>query len=171
MPVCSKLEDEARIQRATVAENLPLAVNCDTAVRSSLDRARSFDVAAGQELHPGGEDRGLIARVGRLAIDCPRSAGYYGGVAAAVGLGLIDPPLGLFIAAVPFLKMLNHDSAPRAARMVGQFFEGMAKPVGGDGEGTIVLVDGERTTKPQRRRTRARRPRQTPVRSRQGDLL
>ena len=40
-------------------------------------------------------------QVGTVEVDVPRSVGYFGGLAAAVGLGIIDPPLALFIAAVP----------------------------------------------------------------------
>lgn len=84
-------------------------------------------------------DRGLTARVGPLQVDVPRSAGYFGGVALAVGAGLIEPPLGLFIASIPFFKMLNRPSAPRPARWVGQLLDGMSKPVGGASEGTVEL--------------------------------
>ena len=82
----------------------------------------------------------LVSRVGALEIDWPRSLGYFGGVAAAVGIGLIEPPLGLFIAAVPFLKMLDLPRLPNRARFVTQVFEGVAKPVGGDSEGTVRIV-------------------------------
>lgn len=40
-------------------------------------------------------------------MDWPRSLGYFGGTGLAVATGLIDPPLGLFIATVPFLRMLD----------------------------------------------------------------
>ncbi len=85
-------------------------------------------------------ERGLTSRIGRVEIDWPRTAGYYGGIGIAVACGLIDPPLGLFIAAVPFLKMLNRPDASRASRLTGQLLDGAAQPVGGDGKGTITLV-------------------------------
>lgn len=85
-------------------------------------------------------DRGLTSRIGRVEIDWPRTAGYYGGIGIAVACGLIDPPLGLFIAAIPFLKMLNRPDASRASRLTGQLLDGAAQPVGGDGKGTITLV-------------------------------
>jgi hypothetical protein len=47
------------------------------------------------------------------------------------GAGLIEPSLGLFIAAVPFLKMLGLPRLPNRARFVAQVLEGAAKPVGG----------------------------------------
>jgi hypothetical protein len=73
-------------------------------------------------------------------MDWPRSIGYFGGIGIAVAAGIIDPPLGLFIAAVPFLKMLDLPRLPNLPRFVGQVFEGVAKPVGGDSEGTIRVV-------------------------------
>jgi hypothetical protein len=82
-------------------------------------------------------DTGLVIQVGSLDIDIPRSAGYYGGVVLAVAVGLIDPPLGLFIAAVPLLKMLTNARFPTSVRFIGQFLEGSAMPVGGDAEGTV----------------------------------
>ena len=85
-------------------------------------------------------DEGLVFRLGWLEVDLPRSLGFFGGIGLAVCAGLIDPPLGLAIAAVPAVKMLNVARAPRPSRFVGQVFEGMALPIGGDSEGTIRLV-------------------------------
>ena len=86
-------------------------------------------------------DQGMVLELGPLRIDVPRSVGFYGGIAAAVGLGLIDPPLGLFIACVPLMKMATNSRAPQLVQWVGQIFDGMAKPLGGDSEGTIRLAD------------------------------
>jgi hypothetical protein len=94
----------------------------------------------------GADNEALVSRIGPLEIDWPRSLGYFGGIALAVGLELIDPPIGLFIAAVPFLKMLNLSRAEFPPRFVGHFLEGMAKPVGGDSEGTIRFVTPEGAT-------------------------
>jgi hypothetical protein len=84
-------------------------------------------------------DQALVSRFGPFEIDWPRSFGYFGGAALAVGVGLIDPPVGLFIAAVPFLKMLNLPRAPTPTKFIGQVIEGMAKPVGGDSQGTVRI--------------------------------
>lgn len=62
----------------------------------------------------------LEIRVGRVEVDVPRSVGYFGGLAAAVGLGLVEPPLALFIAAVPAFKVLTNSAFPRAVRFVGE---------------------------------------------------
>jgi hypothetical protein len=86
------------------------------------------------------EDADLIARVGPLEVDWPRTAGYYGGVALAVALGMIEWPLALFLASIPLVKLLNRRDLPRRVRTVVQVFEGMAKPVGGDAEGTMQLT-------------------------------
>jgi hypothetical protein len=92
----------------------------------------------GRAVEPSGSE--MVGRIGPVEVDWPRSLGFFGGVALAVGVGLIEPPLGLFIAAVPFLKMLKADALPAPGQFVGRIFEGMAKPVGGDGEGTIRLA-------------------------------
>jgi hypothetical protein len=92
---------------------------------------------------PTSDDPGLISRIGALEIDWPRSLGYFGGIALAVGVGVIDPPLGLFIAAVPFIKMLDLPRLQNRVRFVAQVLEGVAKPVSGDSQGTIRIVTAE----------------------------
>lgn len=82
----------------------------------------------------------LVARIGSLELDIPRSIGYFGGIGVAVTAGLIDPPLGLFIAAIPFIKMADLPGLPSMPRFLAQIFEGVAKPVGGDSEGTIRIT-------------------------------
>jgi len=85
----------------------------------------------------------LVGHVGPLEIDWPRSLGFFGGIGLAVGIGLIDPPLAVFIAAVPFIKMLDLPRLPTPARVVAEVFEGVAKPVGGDSQGTVRLVSAK----------------------------
>jgi hypothetical protein len=87
-----------------------------------------------------GRDEAITSRMGPVEIDWPRSLGYFGGIALAVGLELIDPPIGLFIAAIPFLKMLNLSKIEFPPRFLGHVVEGMAKPLGGDSQGTIRFV-------------------------------
>lgn len=82
----------------------------------------------------------LVSRLGPVEIDWPRSVGFFGGIGLAVGVGIIDPPLGLFIAAVPFIKMLDLPRLPGPSRFIAQVFEGISKPVGGDSEGTVRIV-------------------------------
>ena len=98
--------------------------------------------AAAQPDNGKSNEPGLVSRIGPIEIDWPRSLGYFGGIALAVGLELIDPPIGLFIAAVPFLKMFDASRAPAPSRFLGQIFEGVAKPVGGDTEGTVRVSSG-----------------------------
>lgn len=83
----------------------------------------------------------LEVQVGTLEVDVPRSVGYFGGLVAAVGLGLIEPPLALFIAAVPAFKALTNTSLPWSVRIIGEVLEGAAKPLGSDAEGVIQLRD------------------------------
>jgi len=102
------------------------------------------NTAARAIARPGSKDEpGLVSRVGPVEIDWPRSLGYFGGTAVAVAAGLIEPPLGLFIAAVPFLKMLDLPDLPNRFRFIAQVFEGVAKPVGGDSQGTVRMVTPE----------------------------
>jgi hypothetical protein len=93
------------------------------------------------EIRFGAPGNVLEIQVGTLEIDVPRSVGYFGGLAAAVGLGLIEPPLAVFIAAVPVFKALTNTALPRAVRVVGEVLEGAAKPVGSDAEGVVQLKD------------------------------
>src|SRR5438552_4535476 len=86
------------------------------------------------------QQQGMTSRIGPLEIDWPRTIGYYGGIGLAIAFELIEPPLALFIAAIPLLKMLNHPKASRPTRFVGQLLEGVAKPVGGSSEATIQLT-------------------------------
>lgn len=84
-------------------------------------------------------DRGLTSQIGPVEIDWPRTVGYYGGISLAVAFGVIEPPLGLFIAAIPLFKMLNRPKAALPTRFLAQLMDGAAKPVGGSGESTIRL--------------------------------
>lgn len=87
------------------------------------------------------ESKGFESRIGPLEVNWPQTLGYYGGIALAVAFEMIEPPVGLFIAAVPLLKMLSRPKAPQSVRIVSQIFEGAAKPVGGDAESTFRVVD------------------------------
>lgn len=86
-------------------------------------------------------EQGLVLQLGGVRVDVPRSLGFYGGVAAAVAAGLIEPPLGVFIACVPLMKFTTNSRAPQAVQWLGQVLDGIAKPVGGDAQGTIRLAD------------------------------
>lgn len=85
-------------------------------------------------------DRGLTSRIGPVEVNWPRTVGYYGGLALAVSFGMIEPPFGAFIAAVPFLKMLNRPKASHPIRLVSQVVDGAAQPIGGDGDYSIRLI-------------------------------
>jgi hypothetical protein len=58
------------------------------------------------------DNAGINVQVGPLRVDVPRTAGYYGGVAAALALGLIDWPVAVFIGAVPAIKLLQRGDLP-----------------------------------------------------------
>ena len=110
------------------------------------------------------EDEGLTARIGPIEIDWPKALGYFGGVWLAVTYEVITPPLGLFIAAIPFLKLLKRPDRPWPLRIASDMLEGAAKPVGGDAETTIrsarstrarTVPLGQRTRRTSRRSRRA----------------
>jgi hypothetical protein len=107
------------------------------------------------------EDKGLVSRIGPIEIDWPRSMGFFGALGLATAVGLIEPPLGLFIAAVPFLKMLNRPQLPTPTRFASQVLDGMAKPVGGDAEGTIRFAGQGSSSTPRNDRAAGGRPTET----------
>lgn len=83
------------------------------------------------------EDRGLTGQTENVKIDWPRSLGFFGALGAAVALDLVPVPIAAFVAAVPFLKLLNRPNATKPQRFFSHLVDGAAKPVGGDSEGTI----------------------------------
>ena len=97
------------------------------------------------EIRIGAPGNALEVEVGTVEVDVPRAVGYFGGLAVAVGVGLIEPPLAVFIAAVPVFKMLTNTALPLATRIVGEVLEGAAKPVGSDAEGVVSLEDQQQS--------------------------
>lgn len=89
------------------------------------------------------EERGLVSRIGPVEIDWPRTLGYYAGIGLAVGFELIDPPIGIFIGAIPFFKMLSRPGLPQPVRFVSQVLDGASRPVGGDSERSIRLTTAD----------------------------
>lgn len=87
------------------------------------------------------QNLGLVSQIGPVAIDWPRSLGYFGGVAAAVALGLIEPPVALFIAAVPLVQMFNRPGVPSPVRFAAQVYEGASTPVGGGVQATTIQME------------------------------
>jgi len=104
------------------------------------------------------EDQGLVTRIGSIEIDWPKAVGYFGGVWLAVAYDVIAPPLGLFIAAIPVLKLLKRPDQPWLLRIASDVLEGAAKPVGGDAETTIRSTASARPlARASARRSRSRR--------------
>lgn len=85
------------------------------------------------------ENPPMIGHVGPIEIDWPRALGYYAGIGAAVVFGVLEPPVGIFIAAVPLFKMLNQPGASKPQRIVSEVLQGASKPVGGDSEAAVRL--------------------------------
>jgi hypothetical protein len=98
------------------------------------------------------EDQGMVSDIGPIEIDWPRTVGYYGGIGAALAVGMIEWPVALFIGAVPFFKMLTRPGASYPERMIGQVLDGASRPVGGDSEASIRLTGQEGTAGPKGRR-------------------
>jgi hypothetical protein len=92
---------------------------------------------------------GMSSTIGPIEIDWPRTLGYYGGIGLALAFGLVEPPLAIFIAAIPLFKMLNRPDAAKPTRFVGQMLEGAARPVGGSAKATIQMK--EKSKEPPRR--------------------
>jgi hypothetical protein len=121
----------------------------------------------GEQTGQAPQDRGLVSRIGPVKVDWPRSIGYYAGIGIAVAVEAIEPPLALFIAAIPFLKMLNRPNASQAVRFIGQVLDGAAKPVGGSSEATIQLAPaGEAAPQQSAQPTIRQEARQVPQRAR-----
>jgi hypothetical protein len=83
------------------------------------------------------EEEEFVSEVGPLKVDWPRTVGYYGAIGLAVAFDVIAPPLALFIAAVPLLKLLKRENASKVERLVAAVFEGAGKPVGGDADSVV----------------------------------
>jgi len=66
------------------------------------------------------DEQGLTSRAGPVEINWPLTVGYYGGIGLAVAFDLVAPPVAIFIAAIPFMKMLNRPGASRPTRLVSQ---------------------------------------------------
>jgi hypothetical protein len=90
-------------------------------------------------LRPSGDEDEFVTTIGPVNVDWPRAFGYYAAVGAAVALEVIAPPLGVFIALVPLVKLLKRRHASRVERLMGGVVEGAGKPVGGDADGVVRL--------------------------------
>ncbi|HEX8034725.1 MAG TPA: hypothetical protein VF510_12800 [Ktedonobacterales bacterium] len=95
------------------------------------------------------ENVGLTSRVGLIEINWPKTIGYYGGIGVALAAEFIEPPVAVFIAAIPLFKMLSHPKAPKPVRVTGQVLAGAALPVGGDSEAAIHLAPSDASPKQQ----------------------
>lgn len=86
------------------------------------------------------DSRGITGNVGpgdQIAVDWPRSIGFFGALGVAAALELVPIPIALFVAAVPFLKLMDDPRSSKPRRVFSHLVDGAAKPVGGDSEGTV----------------------------------
>jgi len=86
------------------------------------------------------DEQGLTSQLGPVEINWPLTVGYYGGIGLAVAFDLVAPPVAIFIAAIPFMKMLDRPGASRPTRLVSQVLQGVATPVNGDAPSSIRLT-------------------------------
>src|SRR3982074_3477244 len=105
------------------------------------------------------EEQGITSKVGEVEIDWPRSLGFFGALGAATALEFIPIPIALFVASVPFLKLLNRPDAPKASKFFSEVVAGASKPVGGDSEGTIHWSKESQSTGRRPSRSRGARAR------------
>lgn len=122
-------------------------------------------MAQAQDPTPPDDDQGVTGRADHIEIDWPRSLGFFGALGAAVALDLVPVAIAGFVAAVPFLKLLNRPDASTPQRFVGHLVDGAAKPVGGDSEGTIRWAPNQLKSA---RRSNNQRRKRTPTRQRRG---
>ncbi|HLI04947.1 MAG TPA: hypothetical protein VKV40_00080 [Ktedonobacteraceae bacterium] len=95
------------------------------------------------DMDPQEEYRGLVSRVGPIEVDWPRSIGYFGGITAATALGFIEPPVAIFIVAIPFFQLLIRPNAPTPVRFIGQVLQGAGTPLGAGGKAVIEPIPPE----------------------------
>jgi hypothetical protein len=84
-----------------------------------------------------GNEQAVTGQTDHIEIDWPRSIGFFGGLGVAAALELVPLPIAVFVAGVPFLKLLNRPNASTPQTFFGHLVDGAAKPVGGDSEGTV----------------------------------
>lgn len=99
----------------------------------------------GDQPKPAGLTSRPMARIGPLQVDVPRSIGYFGAIALAIAFEVIEPPIGIFIAAVPFFKLLEQRREPKPVQFVGAVLEGAAQPVGGNAEAIIKVAPDQQS--------------------------
>jgi len=118
-------------------------------------------------VQPTDDENDYLITLGPLEIDWPKSLGYFGGVALAVAYDRIPGPLGLFIAAVPLVKLFKDPNRSWPLRIIADAVEGAAKPVGGDAEATVRL---SRRAARRDHRTASRPPSRSPLRTKRASL-
>ena len=95
------------------------------------------DMARGGSRTPREEQRVSGQLSEHIVVDWPRSIGFFGALGAAAALELVPLPIAIFVASVPFLKLLNRPDASTPRTFFSHLVDGAAKPVGGDSEGTV----------------------------------
>lgn len=89
------------------------------------------------------EEQGMVSRFGPVEVDWPRTIGYYGGIALAVAFELIEPPVGIFIASIPLIKMLSRPKLAAPVRFASEVLQGASIPLNGDAEASVRIHSEE----------------------------
>lgn len=89
------------------------------------------------------EEQGMVSRFGPIEVNWPRTIGYYGGIALALSFELIEPPVGIFIASIPLIKMLSRPKLAQPVRFASEVLQGASIPLNGDAEASIRIHSEE----------------------------
>jgi len=93
----------------------------------------------------------------KVQVNWPRAIGYFGILGLATALEVIEPPIALFIGALPFIKLVEQSPVPHPIEEGAGVLVGAGQATGTSPEGTFQV------SKPQTRRAsrngRARRTR------------
>lgn len=94
-------------------------------------------------LQKANEEQGMVSQFGPIEVNWPRTIGYYGGIALAVSFELIEPPVGIFIASIPLIKMLSRPKLSQPVRFVSEVLQGASIPLNGDAEASVRIHSEE----------------------------
>ena len=100
-------------------------------------------------------EAGVTGQTDHIEIDWPRSIGFFGALGVAAALDLVPLPIAVFVAAVPFLKLMSRPNASLPQTFFSHLVDGAAKPVGGDSEGTVRWSPREMRSQKSRPRSRS----------------
>jgi hypothetical protein len=90
--------------------------------------------------HPRLKVMHVVSQPSPVQVDWPRAVAYFGGLAAAVAVGVVEWPLGVVLAAFPIFRMVHRRRLPGAVRLAIGLAEDVARPVIGEVSGPAHLT-------------------------------